>query len=178
MTRGELGFGPHKLNGRNAIESFILFPSPSLLKRHSTVSSYIHYRPRYTCMTKPNHIHTHDHHEPIEITMSALRHSPGSLLLRFSTIQTTQTLPTVTPVHVFSAARSTSTGPSSSPEKTAPRPKISDESVPGADGSKKLTKEQKEDVERHNRDFDQKHSRDESTVNGRVDKGSRSDENH
>lgn len=50
-----------------------------------------------------------------------------------------------------------------------PRPKIHNASVPGA-GPNKLTKEQKEEVDRHNAEFEKKHDRASSAEDDKVDK--------
>lgn len=50
-----------------------------------------------------------------------------------------------------------------------PRPKIHNASVPGS-GPNKLTKEQQEEVDRHNADFEKKHDRASSAEDDKVDK--------
>lgn len=58
----------------------------------------------------------------------------------------------------------------SSSKNAAPKPKISNQSVPGANAGDSLTKEQREEVERHNREFAEKHDRGNSAAGDKVDK--------
>lgn len=67
---------------------------------------------------------------------------------------------------------------SSSSENAVPKPKISNLSVPGADVSANLTKEQKEEVERHNKDFAAKHDHGNAAPDDKVDKRFWSGESH
>lgn len=60
--------------------------------------------------------------------------------------------------------------PLSSSKNPPPRPKITNASVPG-EGRDKLTKEQQEEVDRHNADFDKKHDRASAAGEDKVDKG-------
>lgn len=59
--------------------------------------------------------------------------------------------------------------PLSSSENPPPRPKIHNASVPGQ-GRDKLTKEQQEEVDRHNADFEKKHDRASEASDDKVDK--------
>lgn len=59
--------------------------------------------------------------------------------------------------------------PLSSSSNPPPKPKISNASVPG-EGRDKLTKEQQEEVDRHNADFDKKHDRASAAGSDKVDK--------
>ncbi|KAJ4416995.1 hypothetical protein N0V82_006444 [Gnomoniopsis sp. IMI 355080] len=54
-------------------------------------------------------------------------------------------------------------------ENPPPRPKIHNASVPGA-GRNKLTKEQQEEVDRHNADFEKKHDRASAAEDDKVNK--------
>ncbi len=58
--------------------------------------------------------------------------------------------------------------PLESSDHPPPKPKISNLSVPGE--GLKLTKEQQEEVDAHNRDFDAKHDRAGAAPNDKVDK--------
>lgn len=58
----------------------------------------------------------------------------------------------------------------SSSDNAPPQPKISNMSVPGKDGSDKLTKEQKEEVDTHNKEFAEKHDTAEPAADDKVDK--------
>ncbi|KAI9903719.1 hypothetical protein N3K66_000248 [Trichothecium roseum] len=58
---------------------------------------------------------------------------------------------------------------STSPNAPA-QPKISNLSVPGKDPSEGLTKEQKEEVAEHNREFDKKHDHGNEAPDDKVDK--------
>jgi hypothetical protein len=58
----------------------------------------------------------------------------------------------------------------SSAKNSAPKPKISNASVPGVDGTDKLTEEQRKEVEEHNREFDEKHDRGNVAADDKVDK--------
>lgn len=60
--------------------------------------------------------------------------------------------------------------PLSSSSNPPPKPKITNASVPG-EGRDKLTKEQQEEVDRHNADFDKKHDRASAAGEDKVDKG-------
>jgi len=51
-----------------------------------------------------------------------------------------------------------------------PQPKISNLSVPGYDAKGSLTKEQQEEVDRHNTEFEKKHDRAASAAGDKVDK--------
>lgn len=55
-------------------------------------------------------------------------------------------------------------------EHAAPRPKISNLSVPGEGGREDLTEEQKKEVDAHNRDFDAKHDHGANAPDDKVDK--------
>ena len=66
----------------------------------------------------------------------------------------------------------------SSSRNAPPKPKISNLSVPGRDMSANLTEEQKEEVERHNRDFEAKHDRGNTAPDDKVDKKFWSGEGH
>ena len=57
----------------------------------------------------------------------------------------------------------------SSSRNAPPKPKISNLSVPGVDKSAELTKEQKQEVEEHNREFDKRHDRSEAAPGDKVD---------
>ncbi len=59
--------------------------------------------------------------------------------------------------------------PLESSENPPPQPKILNASVPG-DGQKKLTKEQKREVEKHNEEFEKRHDRAQPAGNDAVDK--------
>lgn len=59
--------------------------------------------------------------------------------------------------------------PLSSSENAPPRPKINSASIPGQ-GRDKLTKEQQEEVDRHNAEFEKKHDRASPAENDKVDK--------
>lgn len=50
-----------------------------------------------------------------------------------------------------------------------PRPKITNQSVPGWDASDSLTAEQRREVDEHNRDFDKKHDHGRTAPGDRVD---------
>lgn len=60
--------------------------------------------------------------------------------------------------------------PLSSSKNPPPRPKITNASVPG-EGRDKLTKEQQEEVDRHNAEFEKKHDRASAAGEDKVDKG-------
>lgn len=66
----------------------------------------------------------------------------------------------------------------SSSENAVPKPKISNNSVPGVNTDGELTKEQKEEVDRHNKDFDAKHDHSEVAPGDKVDKKFWSGEGH
>jgi hypothetical protein len=53
-------------------------------------------------------------------------------------------------------------------ENAPPQPKIHNQSVPGVQSG--LTEEQKQEVERHNADFEKRHDRAESAPSDKVDK--------
>ncbi|KAJ0125005.1 hypothetical protein J7T55_006348 [Diaporthe amygdali] len=59
--------------------------------------------------------------------------------------------------------------PLSSSENAPPRPKINSASIPGQ-GTDKLTKEQQEEVDRHNAEFEKKHDRASPAAEDKVDK--------
>ncbi|KAL1860631.1 hypothetical protein Daus18300_009121 [Diaporthe australafricana] len=59
--------------------------------------------------------------------------------------------------------------PLSSSENPPPRPKINNASIPG-EGTDKLTKEQQEEVDRHNAEFEKKHDRASPAAEDKVDK--------
>ncbi|KAF3766002.1 hypothetical protein M406DRAFT_68382 [Cryphonectria parasitica EP155] len=59
--------------------------------------------------------------------------------------------------------------PLPSSENPPPKPKVNNASVPGT-GKDKLTKEQQEEVDRHNADFEKKHDRGSSAADDKVDK--------
>lgn len=139
--------------------------------------------------------------------MSALRRIPAPLLLlRSTTVRPLHTIPAASPRRAAADAegggspaaatqdalgRSTAGGGvgakgrtgggeplSSSSENAVPKPKISNLSVPGADRSANLTKEQKEEVERHNKDFAAKHDHGNAAPDDKVDKKFWSGESH
>ncbi|KAL7942500.1 hypothetical protein V8C42DRAFT_331178 [Trichoderma barbatum] len=60
--------------------------------------------------------------------------------------------------------------PSQPNNKHVPQPKISNLSMPGVNKSEELTKEQKEEVRRHNEDFDKKFDHGQTAPNDKVDK--------
>ncbi|KAI3392469.1 hypothetical protein diail_5661 [Diaporthe ilicicola] len=59
--------------------------------------------------------------------------------------------------------------PLSSSENPPPQPKINNASIPGQ-GTDKLTKEQQEEVDRHNAEFEKKHDRASPAAEDKVDK--------
>ncbi|KAG8160464.1 hypothetical protein KVR01_010000 [Diaporthe batatas] len=59
--------------------------------------------------------------------------------------------------------------PLSSSENPPPQPKINNASIPGQ-GRDKLTKEQQEEVDRHNAEFEKKHDRASPAAEDKVDK--------
>lgn len=60
--------------------------------------------------------------------------------------------------------------PLSSSRNPPPQPKITNASVPG-EGRDKLTKEQQDEVDRHNAEFEKKHDRASTAGEDKVDKG-------
>lgn len=61
--------------------------------------------------------------------------------------------------------------PLDSSSRNAPaQPKISNLSVPGTDTAKDLTKEQRREVDQHNREFDEKHEHCQDAPDDKVDK--------
>jgi hypothetical protein len=58
----------------------------------------------------------------------------------------------------------------SSSANAAPKPKISNLSVPGNDGAKDLSPEQRKEVEEHNKDFEAKHDTSPPAPGDKVDK--------
>ena len=58
----------------------------------------------------------------------------------------------------------------SSSKNAAPKPKITNASIPGSGQTDKLTEEQKKEVEEHNRDFEKKHDRGNPAEEDKVDK--------
>lgn len=66
----------------------------------------------------------------------------------------------------------------SSSDNAPPKPKITNQSVPGNFDSSKLTKEQREEVERHNKEFDAKHDSATVAPEDKVDKKFWSGEAH
>lgn len=136
--------------------------------------------------------------------MSALRRIPGPLILRSTAVRTLHTYSTI-PLRraadsggggssaaatqdALSQSAGDGTGAkgrtgggkplSSSSENAVPKPKISNLSVPGVDAKPNLTKEQREEVERHNKDFDAKHDRSNPAPEDKVDKRFWSGEAH
>lgn len=59
--------------------------------------------------------------------------------------------------------------PLSSSSNPPPKPKITNASVPG-EGTEKLTKEQQDEVDKHNADFEKKHDRASAASEDKVDK--------
>ncbi|PSS00510.1 hypothetical protein BD289DRAFT_479407 [Coniella lustricola] len=55
------------------------------------------------------------------------------------------------------------------PDNPTPHPKVFNNTIPG-DGEKKLSKEQQEEVDRHNADFEAKHDRAAGQADTKVDK--------
>ncbi|KAL7924372.1 hypothetical protein ACQKWADRAFT_286561 [Trichoderma austrokoningii] len=55
-------------------------------------------------------------------------------------------------------------------EKHAPQPKISNLSMPGVNKAKELTKEQKEEVRQHNKEFEEKFDHGHTAPDDKVDK--------
>lgn len=66
----------------------------------------------------------------------------------------------------------------SSSENAPPKPKISNLSVPGNLDANDMTKEQKEEVDRHNKDFDARHDRGATAPEDKVNKSFWSGEGH
>jgi transcription initiation factor TFIID subunit TAF12 len=58
----------------------------------------------------------------------------------------------------------------SSARNSPPKPKISNLSVPGVDGQDKLTEEQRKEVDKHNKEFEDRHDRGNSAADDKVDK--------
>ena len=58
----------------------------------------------------------------------------------------------------------------SSAESASPEPKISNLSIPGVDAKDYLTEEQKQDVDKHNEEFEQKHDKGQRADADKVDK--------
>lgn len=58
----------------------------------------------------------------------------------------------------------------SSAKHAAPKPKITNASIPGSSQTDTLTEEQKKEVDEHNKDFDKKHDRGNTAADDKVDK--------
>lgn len=58
----------------------------------------------------------------------------------------------------------------SSADGAAPQPKISNLSIPGNDPTASMTKEQKKEVDEHNKEFERKHDRGQTAEGDKVDK--------
>ncbi|KKP00777.1 hypothetical protein THAR02_07127 [Trichoderma harzianum] len=96
-----------------------------------------------------------------------LRKLPSTSFIRTSIRPFHQTVPRLIPA----IKKEGDSEPEQKPKNgTVPQPKISNLSMPGVNKSQELTKEQKEEVRQHNKDFEKKFDHGHTAPDDKVDK--------
>ncbi|KAL7786877.1 hypothetical protein V8C43DRAFT_307931 [Trichoderma afarasin] len=96
-----------------------------------------------------------------------LRKLPSTSFIRTSIRPFHQSIPRLVPA----IKQEGDSKPEQKPKNgTAPQPKISNLSMPGVNKSEELTKEQKEEVRQHNKDFEKKFDHGHTAPDDKVDK--------
>ncbi|KAL6904203.1 hypothetical protein GGI43DRAFT_313781 [Trichoderma evansii] len=105
-----------------------------------------------------------------------LRHIPASSFVRTTPTSTFrrsfhQTIPRLQPAVKLEGDKKPEQSKGKGKGKQhAPQPKISNLSMPGVNKSQELTKEQKEEVRQHNKEFEKKFDHGQTAPNDKVDK--------